>query len=252
MRVDYGRMLDLLGIEGQLLTAATHDVYPDHPVAGASGWTVREAVRDIGDLCEDTLAWMGASESAAQDWGVPGDADLPEMTSRFTARLADLLGEFGTRSADERCPTWWPEDRSVGFWLRRMVHATTVHRVDVQTAAGVRMTAIETDVALDGIDEVLRLWLGYRLRALGISATRTCSILVSAADREWRVAADPEVTKVTRLGAAEESIEDGFVAGDAAAVFLWLWGRLPDRAVKATGDHDAIAQLWGLLRLATQ
>lgn len=42
------------------------------------------------------------------------------------------------------------------------------------------------------------------------------------------------------------------LSGEPPAVYLWLWGRLPDRAVTADGDPDAIAQLWGLLRLATR
>jgi hypothetical protein len=250
--IDPGRMLGVLGVEGRLLAAATHDVHPDARVAGASGRTVRESVAHLGDLCEDALSWMGASESAAEDWGLPVDANLRETTIRFTARLADLLAEFGTRQPDEPCPSWWPQDHTVGFWLRRMVHATTVHRVDVQTAAGVRMTPVDTDIALDGIDEVLRVWLGYRLHALGIRATRMCSILVHAADRSWLVTSDAEHITVARLNAAEPSTEDGRIAGDASALLLWLWGRLPDRAIEPTGDLDAIAQLWGLLRLATQ
>jgi hypothetical protein len=252
MTIDHGRMLGVLGIEGRLLAAATHDVHPDVRVAGASGRTVRESVAHIGDLCEDALSWMGASESAAQDWGIPVDASLRETTVRFTARLADLLAEFGTRPPDQPCPSWWPADRSVGFWLRRMVHATTVHRVDVQTAAGLRMTSVDTDIALDGIDEVLRVWLGYRLHALGIRATRACSILVRATDRTWLVTSDAKHTRADRRGEPERSNEDGAIAGDATSLFLWLWGRLPDRAIESTGDLDAIAQLWGLLRLATQ
>jgi hypothetical protein len=35
-------------------------------------------------------------------------------------------------------------------------------------------------------------------------------------------------------------------------MYRWLWGRLPDRMVEVIGDHDAIAQLWALLRLATK
>ncbi|CAM01041.1 mycothiol maleylpyruvate isomerase-like protein [Saccharopolyspora erythraea NRRL 2338] len=291
--VDHGRMLDLLASEGQLLTAATHDAHADLPVSGASGRTLGQSVGHLGDLCEDALSWMGASESAARNWGPPRQAGLRELTGRFTARLADLLAEFGTRSPQERCATWWPHDHTVGFWLRRILHATTVHRVDVQTAAGVEMTPIDPALALDGIDEVLRLWFGYRLRALGISPTRPCSVVVKAAGRSWRVSATPQDIEVWsptdepsapgtgagRPGAGPAGVLGGFgasgpggfgakgsdgcggsvdsevsavLSGEPPAVYLWLWGRLPDRAVTADGDPDAIAQLWGLLRLATR
>ncbi|GAA2799902.1 maleylpyruvate isomerase family mycothiol-dependent enzyme [Saccharopolyspora taberi] len=254
MPVDHGRMLDLLAIEGQLLTAATHDAHEDLPVPGTPGRTVGQTVGNLGDLCEDALSWMGASEQTASRWGARRpDGGLSGLTGRFTARLADLLAEFGTRSPDEPCATWWPEDHSVGFWLRRMLHATTVHRVDVQVAAGVPMTSIDIAQAVDGIDEALRLWFGYRLPALGISATRSCSVAVSAGGRTWCASAKQRRLEARPAGSGAECepVATATLGGEPDAVYLWLWGRLPDRAVEVEGDLDAIAQLWGLLRLAT-
>lgn len=251
VRIDHGRMLDLLASEGQLLTAATHDARGDFAVPGVSGRTLGETVRYLGDLCEDTLSWMGATEAAARNWVFPDDAGLREVTGRFTARLADLLAEFAMRPPDESCATWWPEEHSTSFWLRRMVHATTMGRVDVQTSASVELTPIDAGAAVDGIDEVLRVWLEYRLHALGIKGVRSCSVDVRAADQCWRVSTDPQRTTVTPVGSGAQAAS-ATLGGDAWAVYLWLWGRLPDRAVEVDGDPDAIAQLWGLLRLATQ
>lgn len=250
--IDPGRMLDLIGVEGQLLTAATHDVHPDAPVQGASGRTVAETIWFLGGQCEDVLTWMGASEQAAGSWEVPNPVSLREVTARFTARLAELLAEFGTRPPEDACPTWWPEEHTVRFWIRRVLHATTVHRVDVQGAAGVDRTGIDVDVALDGIDEALRLWLGYRLHAVGITSTRPCSVGVSTEDAEWLVYADPNRTVVQRTGADDSVSADALISGDPVLIYLWLWGRLPDREITTAGDQDAIAQLWGLLRLATR
>ncbi|MEV0697673.1 maleylpyruvate isomerase N-terminal domain-containing protein [Saccharopolyspora sp. NPDC050389] len=249
--LDYGRMLDLLGIEAQLLTAATHDAHVDAPVWGASGRTLGQTIRHLGDLCEDTLSWLGAT-AAEQRWDLPDRPELREVTSRFAVRLADLLAEFGSRPPHDRCPTWWPEQHTVRFWLRRMLHATTVHRVDVQAAAGVLPTSIEPEVATDGVDEVLRLWFGYRLHALGITATRACSVGVYVTDRNWLVTADQNGTAVVSSEDVSTTTPDAVVGGDATAVYLWMWGRLPDRAVETSGDLDAIAQLWGLLQLATR
>lgn len=255
LRVDHGRMLELLGIEGQLLAAATHDAHQDLPVPGVSGRTVGETVRHAGDLCEDALSWMGSSGVAARDASFPADAGLRESTGRFTARLAELLAEFAMRPPGDSCPTWWPEDHSAGFWVRRMTHAMTVCRVDVQAAVGIEMTPIDSAVAVDGVDEVLRLWLDHRLHTLGIGPTRACSVEVRVAGRAWRVAMTTERASVERAPAppgASASGADGCVTGDPWAVYLWLWGRLPNRSVEVVGDPDAIAQLWGLLRLATR
>ena len=248
MRVDHGRMLEALGIEGRLLVAATRDADPDVPVPGASGRTVRETVLHLGDLYEDALSWLRAPGPPPRQ---ASGASLDAATDRLTARLADLLADFGTRHSGQPCLTWWPEDRTVGFWLRRMVHATALHRIDVQSAAGIDVTAIEPDIALDGIDEALTVWFGYRLTVLGIRPARVCSVQVRAGDRRWLVTTGSTRGAVTRLGVTAQSTEDGSIDGDPQTVFLWLWGRMPDRVVRPTGDLDAIAQLWGLLRLAT-
>ncbi|WP_460956378.1 maleylpyruvate isomerase N-terminal domain-containing protein [Parasphingorhabdus pacifica] len=256
--IDHDRMLDLLGTEGQLLTAATLDARPDALVAGASGRTLGATVRHIGDLCEDTLSWMDASDVASGNRELPHEPSLRELTHRFAARLADLLAEFGTRPPDDSCRTWWPGDHSVGFWVRRMVHATTLHRVDVQTAAGVEMTPIEGAIAVDGIDEVLRTWFTHRLGSMDIGSSRPFSVEIRSAGETWWVRADPDRVEAesdvrepgsdpgTRRGG------DALIHGDPVSIYLWLWGRLPDRVIETEGDPDAVAQLWGLLQLATR
>lgn len=248
IRVDYGRMLDALGIEGRLLVAAARDADPDIPVPGVSARTVRETIRHLDDLYADALSWLGASGPAAQR---TPEADLSTAIGHLTAGLAALLAGFGTRSPGQPCRTWWPEDRTVDFWLRRMVHATALHRVDVQAATGMDVTTIEPDIALDGVDEALTVWFGYRLNVMRIRPARVCSVQVRAGDQRWLVTTDYTGSGVTRLGAADQSTEDAAIDGDPQTVFLWLWGRLPDRLVRPTGDLDAIAQLWGLLMLAT-
>lgn len=281
VRVDHDRMVDVLTSEGQLLTAATHDAHRDRPVPGPSGRTLGETVRHAGDLCEHALFWMdgrSAEGSGPKGWGaarrgvaecgaraggpagtgangsrcapLPEDASLRELTGRFTARLAELLAEFSMRPPEEPCPTWWPEEPTTSFWVRRMVHATTVARVDVQAAADVERTPVHGDVALDGVEEILRVWLEYRLHSLGIRGVRTGSVDVAVGGHCWRVETTPERTTVSPTTDSRPACAR--LGGEPWAVYLWLWGRLPDRAVDTSGDPDVIAQLWGLLRLATQ
>jgi uncharacterized protein (TIGR03083 family) len=44
----------------------------------------------------------------------------------------------------------------VSFWIRRMLHETTIHRTDAEAAAGVA-SRIEPAVAVDAVDELLEL-----------------------------------------------------------------------------------------------
>lgn len=255
-------MLEELGTQAQLVATAARACQPGVRVAGASGRTVEQTLSHLSGICEQaaratdiSARGAGLTERAAQEV-VPNEAVSPERApeeaaGRFAVRLAELLVAFAGRDPGEPCPTWWPEQHTVGFWIRRLLHATTVDRVDLQTAAGVPVSPIPGDVGVDGIDEILRVWFGYRLHSLGITATRPCSVGVHAADRSWLVTADRDGMAVVGSADVATTTPDSVVDGAPGAVYLWLWGRLPDRAVCTSGDPDATAQLWGLLRLAT-
>jgi hypothetical protein len=133
-----------------------------------------------------------------------------------------------------------------------MAHETTVHRVDVQAAAGGPVHAIDPELALDGIDELLFLWFGYRLGQLGMSSPRRGSVALSAAERWWVATFEPGRSIARRVAETDARSADAMVSGDAATVYLWSWGRLPDQSVQVSGDLDAVANLWALLRPATQ
>jgi uncharacterized protein (TIGR03083 family) len=87
------------------------------------------------------------------DAALPADwAEVPAWFSGIGARLVAAL-----RAADPDAPMYsWAGDKHVRFWIRRMLHETTIHRVDVEAAAGVA-SRIEPAVAVDAIDELLEL-----------------------------------------------------------------------------------------------
>lgn len=252
-------MIEELGVQAQLATTAARACRPGVRVAGASGRTVEQTLSHLSGICEQAVRATDLSGRSAEIGSTAVSAEEAleaaapeEAAGRFAVRLAELLVAFAGRDPAEPCPTWWPEQHTLGFWVRRLLHATTVHRVDLQTAAGVPVSPIPDDVGLDGIDEVLRVWFGYRLRSLGITANRPCSVGVHAAGRNWLVTADHEGAAVVASADVAATTPDSVVDGEPGAVYLWLWGRLPERAVRTSGDPDVTAQLWGLLRLATR
>src|SRR5690625_4535619 len=115
-------MLHLLEIEGQLLTAATLDVHPDSLAAGGSRSTAQETVERTADLCGEVLVWLGASSKVVPTEERSSCASMYEASKRFASRLGELLAEFRARPSDDLCLTWWPEDHTMHFWLRRMLH----------------------------------------------------------------------------------------------------------------------------------
>lgn len=249
--VDYGRLLDVLGIEAELLATAAHGAARDAPVPGCPGLTLGETVRHLGSVYRLVATWIAQEERPA-DWRrepEPGES----AENYLRAGLESLLGPLGAAPPEQRCATWWPADTSYGFWRRRMAHETTVHRVDVQAAAGRDLGPVPPDVALDGIDEVLTLWFERRLGLLGVTGTHRARVAVRSGDREWVVTTGDERHGTTRLaaGAGPEPV-DARVSGPPQEMYLWLWGRVPHHVVSRSGDEDAIAQLWALLRLATR
>ncbi len=249
--LEYGRLLDVLGIEGELLNETAHAIAPDTPVPTCPGWAASEVVRHVGSVYRMTLSWLehGRRPRHWQRDPAPGES-VHEYLNEGRTRL---VGALARHDPGEFVATWWPADRSYGFWRRRMAHETTIHRVDLQMAGGLELTGIADDLAIDGVDEVLALWFGQRLPMLGLTGTRASSVAVRAGDQVWLVTAGPEETTAWRCSEREIPGADAVVSGRPAQVYLWLWGRAaPGSITVEEGDDDAVGQMWALLRLATR
>jgi uncharacterized protein (TIGR03083 family) len=250
--VDYGRLLDVLGIEAELLAETASGAAEDASVPACPGLTLGETVRHVGGVYRAVHAWVEGGQRPAE-W--PRQPLGPEGAAEFVrSGLRSLVEMLSAHAPEERCSTWWPEDETYGFWRRRMTHETTVHRVDVQDAAGIRLTPVAEDIALDGVDEVLMLWFGHRLGLLGLSGNRETSVAIRSGGREWVARTNRERATAELSATSGETAADATVSGDPMQIYLWLWGRRPTRRdiVQTEGDDDAVAQLWALLRLATR
>jgi len=250
--IDHGRMLDAIRVEVDLLVDASQHTRGDTRVPACPGLSVRETVRHLGSVYRLVVSWLreGARPQQWQRDPAPGESVTEFLRSGFE----DLIGELAARDPYASTPTWWPEDQTVGFWLRRMLHETTIHRTDVQSAAGgtVLTNEIAADIAIDGIDEVLLCWYGHRLEMLGVSGTREGSVAVSSGGRTWFTRAGMSYTEASRADTSALDRAAAVVRGEPALVYLWLWGRIATNMVTTGGDDDAVAQLWALLRLATR
>ncbi|MGB8995389.1 MAG: maleylpyruvate isomerase family mycothiol-dependent enzyme [Pseudonocardiaceae bacterium] len=250
--IDYGRMLDVIGIEGELMLGMAASALPSAAhaeVPGCPDFTLEETLRHVGSVHRVTRLWVRDGHRPQQWQRSPVDEDLIGFVR---TGLSELLMELGRHDPAEPCDTWWPADRTHGFWRRRMAHETTMHRVDVEAAAGGPVHAIDQDVALDGIDELLFLWFGHRLGELRMSSPQQGSVALSAADRRWLAIFESGRCTARRVEETDARSADAMVCGNPTEIYLWCWGRLPDQSVRISGDQEAVAQLWTLLRPATQ
>lgn len=243
-------LLDTVEREGIRAASAVAGADHDRPVPGCPGLTAGETARHLGSVYRMVVTWIRTGERPSAWARQPDDGESVEDYLRDGLRA--LLGELAAHPPSASCATWHPRDRTYGFWRRRMAHESTVHRTDVEAAIGRDLTPVPDDIALDGIDEVMGLWFTHRLAEKGVAGPRHATVAVRSGHRAWVATMDPDGTSSVR--AADTAPADAVITGEPMELYLWLWGRraVYDRSVTPTGDFDAIAQFWALLRLATK
>lgn len=255
-RLTPDRYLELLADDGERL-AVVAEGNLDKPVPTCPGWDVAEVVRHTGSVYHHKVASIELGRRPQDgEWPAvpPEGADL---VAWFREALAAILAELGTRAADSPAYTWYDPEQDVAFWQRRMAQETVVHRVDAESGSG-QLTAAADDLAIDGIDEVLDIFMRFGYSSndvasdpdLDISRHAGRSFLVRTGPYAWHVAVasgEPEQIVLEReSGPAQVTI-----SGEPSELLLWLWGRRPDGAVSIAGEPAAAAALRDLLAIAT-
>ena len=132
-----------------------------------------------------------------------------------------------------------PAHRRAGFWPRRMAQETTVHRVDAEQAVGRPVGPIEPAFAVDGIDELLSIFVAALGAARSPGDGRTVHLHATDVEGEWLI----------RFEQGDVVVEPGHAKGDAAVrgpaadLLLWLWGRRPLDGFEVFGDRGAAEAL---------
>ena len=199
------------------------------------------------------------------EWPRPWPPDLSgEEPLDVLRRSYDaLVGELTARKPEEPTVTWFGPEQTVGFWVRRMAQETVIHRVDGELGAGAPLAPIPTDLALDGIDEVLVRFLAFGTREWAedfgdqLASCDGRAVRVSAGGSTWLARLTPQGVDVTSGdGGADITAGDGeadaAVRGEPEAVLLWLWRRVGDERVSLDGDPQLVAKLRELLGPATE
>lgn len=193
--------------EGRRLgQAARRD--PGKPVPQYPGWT-------LADLASHTASIHGRTAKICRE--LPSDRvsapRLPEgqdPVDWYEETLDEMLQALTGADPDAECWGLVPHS-TVGFWERRMVVETGVHRWDAYQAHGEedRLTDL---VARSGLDEFGEMWLPY------LGDVQTLAVTATDLERTWEYGE----------GAPAASIE-----GSASDLFLRLMSRpasvvLPD------------------------
>lgn len=253
--IDQALLLDILDVEATVLAEAVDGAREELRIPHCPGLTVGETARHIGSLYRMALKWMRTGDSPESWQREPGP--FQSLRDYVASGVRELVDELARHDPAEPCSTWWAADSTYGFWRRRMVHETTIHRADVQAALDIPVGVIVDDVAIDGVDEILTLWFSHRLTVQGVVGTRDSTVAVRTGGKAWIARVTTGGIGAWRLPAAdidraESGRIDAEITGPPPHVYRWLWGRLPDTAVQKEGDSEAINQMWALMRVATR
>lgn len=244
--MDFPRYLDHIRDDGDLV-AATAPRGLHLPIPACPGWDVSEVVAHLADVYDHKVTAMRLGRRPVAGEWITDEPFGKSTVEWFEDEHAKLLAELEAHQPKDPAWSWWPPDQTVGFWYRRMALETVVHRVDVEAQFG-PPSAIDEDLAIDGIDEVLTLMLGGEDEA-AVEAPGTGTVEVRAGNSAWSIRLEDARTVVE---SGRRSSSDAVLSGDPATLFLYLWGRAPLDTLTRSGDELKIALMRARLALATQ
>jgi uncharacterized protein (TIGR03083 family) len=253
--MEYSRFLDCLAADFARLRALV-PADPAAPVPSCPGWTIADLTRHLGEVyLHKTLAMR---ERAEPDPWPPAELATEEPLALLDRAYAGLREEFATHQPEDPAGSWYAPDQTVGFWIRRMAQETVIHRIDAELGTGQPVASVPADLAIDGIDELLKIFAAYGVAKWGDYFT---AILAGSPGRTYMVRADGAAWRV-RTGPRLFAVEDGAdaaadvtVSGPPAAVLRWAWNREgagePSGAA-VEGAPEAVEELRQCIVTATQ
>lgn len=249
VRVDEQRYLECLEADYTRLRAVVEPAL-DERVPSCPDWTGADLVRHVAHVFLHKAETMRHGR-----WPAPWPPDLgADVLGALDDAYRRLVGEFAAREPADQALTWYEPDQTVGFWLRRMAQETVIHRLDAELAAGVAHAPIPTDLAEDGIDEVLVRFLVYGSveypEELGehLPECDGRTVQIDTGGAGWQVQLGPTEITVERGQADPEA----GVFGEADAVLRWVWRRAGDDVVQLDGNRWVLGKLRTMLGIATQ
>lgn len=242
--LSHDRCVAALSAEIADFATAVGDLSLVAPVSACPGWDAGKLIRHTGSVHRWAAAIVASRaterlDSRSLDMGFPnGGLDAWTTWLRDGGEaLVDVLD-----AVDPSAPVWgFAGDGTAGFWSRRQLHETAMHRADAVLAGGSHPEFVP-ERAADGIDEWLML-------AAGEAARREVGDLGSlhlhgaeahgdgAHPLEWFVALDGAGISVDHRHAKG----DIAVRGPVGDLFLWVAGRHTGDAVTTFGDDAQVA-----------
>jgi uncharacterized protein (TIGR03083 family) len=254
--MEYSRFFECLAADFARLRAVV-PIDLSAAVPSCPGWTVADLTRHVAEVyLHKTLA---VREGAEPDPWPPAELADEEPLALLDRAYAGLTGEFAARKPADPAGCWYTPDQTVGFWIRRMAQETVIHRIDAELGTGQPVAPVPADLAVDGIDELVKVFVAYSVAEWGDYFT---PILAGSPGRTYTVRTDGAAWRV-RTGPGLFAVEEGAgvgaadvtISGPPAAVLRWAWNRESPgepSGVTVEGAPEAVGELRRCIVTATQ
>lgn len=209
------------------------------PVPSCPDWTMADLVFHVGRVHSfwgQIVAGRLIDARDAVETERPTHDALLDWFRETCDSVADVLAE-----ADPGDEVWsWSAQKDVAFVQRRMAHEAAVHTWDAVGAIGAR-EPIDADLAVDGIDEYIDLFMPVWVRPPVDPGPYSVSLRASDRPARWWLGVGHGELSTSRGGL----VADAIVSGTASDLLLLLWGRTEPAQLDLQGEPTALDRLLG-------
>lgn len=215
---------------GTLARAGALDV----AVPSCPGWDAGRLVGHLGRVHRWTAGWITGG-AAPDDVERPPRGDA--VVDWYEAGLAVIGDALATVDPAAGVQTWAGPMKG-SFWPRRMAHEAAVHRWDLGAARG-DAAPVAADLAVDGIDELVEVFVARRLgRAELRGQGETMHLHATDIEGEWLFTFADDGLRWDHAHTAAGVT----VAGTASDLLLLLWNRVAVTELDVAGDASLLAR----------
>jgi uncharacterized protein (TIGR03083 family) len=236
--------LAALETAGTRLVALAVSAGMDAPVPTCPSWTTHALLAHQAMVHR----WAAAHVRGDDPSGLPNQTEIrtsvADLPGYYREGHAGLMAALRGAPPDLAAMTFLndaPPPRD--FWARRQAHETTIHMVDALAATlGRRPNAneadIDTSLAADGIDELLRGFFTRGRSKLYAGQEYAVAVVPRDVDRRWILHVAPRLAVEPGDPPAEPDHVSATISGTAVELYLALWNRGDEAEV--TGRPDVL------------
>jgi uncharacterized protein (TIGR03083 family) len=229
--VQHETYLDHIARQAEALRSAAVAAGQDAEVPTCPEWNVLDLVHHQARVHAMARAALATDPNGDRPQLTP-PREWDELLAWWDKQLAELLDALRTTPLDAPAWSFHPRFNTAAFWPRRQAHETAIHRLDAEhaLAGSAAPTAVPTlifdpDLASDGIDELLTVFVSGRPAKIPVDAEKRVVFHAADAGRLWVAHLRPDQPIEISPAQGAEIADDASVVGTADAVYRAVWKR---------------------------